>query len=84
VPCCLQYVEYHIKPLQKPYHELYLKTQFVSRSKHSVSVTKTNHLMPYSKIITVCSQTSTKHINAQCGQNVEFVNVKAGGLYNDH
>ena len=40
--------------------------------------------MPYSKIITVCSQTNTKHINAQCGQNVEFVNVKVGGSYNNH
>jgi len=33
--------------------------------------------MTYSKIITVCSQTSTKHTNAQCGQNIEFVNVKS-------
>ena len=27
-------------------------------------------------IIAVCSQIHTKHINALCGQNVEFVNIK--------
>ena len=28
------------------------------------------------EIIAVCSQIHTKHINALCGQNMEFVNVK--------
>jgi len=32
--------------------------------------------MLYRKIIAVCSQIHTKHINTLCGQNVEFVNVK--------
>jgi hypothetical protein len=32
--------------------------------------------MLYSKIIAVCSQIHTKHINTVCGQNVEFANVK--------
>ena len=32
--------------------------------------------MLYMEIITVCSQIHTKHINALCGQNVEFLNVK--------
>jgi len=32
--------------------------------------------MSYRKIIAVCSQIHTKHINTVCGQNVEFVNVK--------
>ena len=32
--------------------------------------------MLYSEIIAVCSQIHTKHINALCGQNGEFVNVK--------
>jgi len=32
--------------------------------------------MLYSEIIAVCSQTHTKHISTQCGQNVEFLNVK--------
>jgi len=38
----------------------------------------------YREIIAVCSQIHTKHINTLCGQNVEFVNVKPGGTYNDH
>jgi len=40
--------------------------------------------MLYSGIIAVCSQIHTKHINTLCGQNVEFVNVKPGGIYSDH
>jgi len=32
--------------------------------------------MLYSEIIAVCSQIHKKHINALCGQNVGFVNVK--------
>jgi len=32
--------------------------------------------MPYTAIIAVCSEIHTKHTNALCGQNVEFVNVK--------
>jgi len=39
--------------------------------------------MLYREIITVCSQIHTKHLNA-IGQNVEFLNVKAGGTYSDH
>jgi len=40
--------------------------------------------MLYREKIAVCSQIQTKHINTVCGQNVEFVNVKAGGTYSDH
>ena len=40
--------------------------------------------MLYREIIAVCSQIHTKHINALCGQNVEFLNVTAGGIYSDH
>jgi len=32
--------------------------------------------MLYWKIIAVCSQIHTKHINTLCGQNVEFIYVK--------
>jgi len=32
--------------------------------------------MLYRKMIAICSQIHTKHINALCGQNVEFLNVK--------
>ena len=50
--------------------------QSVPRSKHSVSVIKTTHLMLYMEIMAVCSQIHTKHINTLCGQNVELLNVK--------
>ena len=29
----------------------------------------------------VCSEIHTKHINTVCGQNVEFLSVKPGGIY---
>jgi hypothetical protein len=32
--------------------------------------------MLHREIITVCSHMHTKHKNTQCGQNVEFCNVK--------
>ena len=56
-----------------------LKTQIVPRSRHSASVLKTDKLMLYREMIAVCSEIHTKHINALCGQNTEFLNVKAGG-----
>jgi hypothetical protein len=37
---------------------------------------KTSQLILYRKIITVFSQIHTKHINTQCGQNVELLYVK--------
>jgi hypothetical protein len=48
-----------------------------------MSVIKTGQLMLYREIIAVCSQIHTEHINALCGPNVDFVNVKAGGTYSD-
>ena len=40
--------------------------------------------MLYREIIAVCSQIHTKHINTLCGQNVEFFNVKPGGIDSNH
>jgi hypothetical protein len=40
--------------------------------------------MLYREIIAVCSQIHTKHINTLCGQDVEVLNVKPGGMYSDH
>ena len=40
--------------------------------------------MLYREIIAVCSQIHTKHINTLCGQNVDLLNVKSGGMYSDH
>jgi len=50
--------------------------QSVPRSKHEVSVIKTNQLILHREIIAVCSEIHTKHINTPCGQNAEFVNFK--------
>jgi len=49
-----------------------------------MSVIKTSQLMLYREIIAVCSEIHTKHINTVCGQNVELLNVTAGGTYSDH
>jgi hypothetical protein len=49
-----------------------------------MSVIKSSQLMLYTEIIAVCYQIHTKHINTLCGQNVRFVNVKAGGTHSDH
>jgi hypothetical protein len=35
--------------------------------------------MLYKEIIAVCSEIQTRHINALCGKNAEFLNVKLGG-----
>jgi hypothetical protein len=40
--------------------------------------------MLYREIVDVCSQIHTKHINALCGQNVEFLDIKVGGIYSGH
>jgi len=47
----------------------YLKTQFVPRSKHFISVIKTNQFMLYGAEVAVCSEIDTKQINivwAEC------------------
>jgi hypothetical protein len=56
-----------VKPL-KIDTGLYTNNQSVSRSKHSVSVIKTSHLIIYREIIAVCSQILTKHIKTQSAQ----------------
>ena len=55
----------HTKHINTQNVELYIKTQSVPRSKHSVSVIQTSQLMLYREIIAVCSQIHTKHINTQ-------------------
>jgi hypothetical protein len=46
-----------------------------------MSIIKTSQLMLYREIIAVCSKI---HTNTLCGQNLEFLNVTAGGTYSDH
>jgi hypothetical protein len=40
-----------------------LRTQFVPRSKHFISVIKTNQCMLHEAEVTVCSEINTKQIN---------------------
>jgi len=40
--------------------------------------------MLYREIIAVCSEIRTKHINALCGQNVEFMDENPGGTKSNH
>ena len=62
----------HINTLSGQNVELYIKTQSVPRSKHTVSVIKTSQLMLCREIIAGCSEIHTKHINTLSGQNVEL------------
>ena len=78
IAVCSQIYTKHINTLCGQNVELYIKTQSVPRSKHTVSVIKTSQLMLYREIIAVCSQIHTKHINTLCGLNVEFENAKPG------
>ena len=40
--------------------------------------------MLYREVIAFCFEICTQYINALCGQNVEFLNVKPGGIWNNH
>ena len=80
ISVCSQIHTKHINTLCGQNVELYIKTQSVPRSKHSVSVIKTSQLMLYREIIAVCSQIHTEHINTLRGQNVELLNVQDGGI----
>jgi hypothetical protein len=41
-------------------------------------------LMLFREAIAVYYETHTKHIYTLCGQTAEFLNIKAGGTYNNH
>jgi hypothetical protein len=43
-------------------------------------IIKISRLMLHREMIAVCSQINIKHVNTLCGQNVEFVSVKSGGI----
>jgi len=72
IAVCSQIHTKHINTLCGQNAELYIKTQSVPLSKHSVSVIQTSQLMLYREIIVICSQIHTKHINTLCVQNVEL------------
>jgi hypothetical protein len=54
-------------------------TKLVVVFRNFANALKTSQLMLYSEIIAVCSQIHTKHVNALCGQNVEFFTAKHSG-----
>jgi hypothetical protein len=39
-----------------------------------------DQLILYREIVTVCSEIHAKHTNALCGQNVEYLRFKFGGI----
>ena len=84
IAVCSEIHTKHINTLCGQNVELYIKTQSVPRSNHSVSVIKTSQLMLYRVIIAVCSQIHTKHINTLCGQNADILHLTAGGTYIFH
>jgi hypothetical protein len=46
-------------------------------------MTKTNRLILLREIIAVYYENHTEHINTLCGQNVDFLNLKARGIYSN-
>jgi proteasome assembly chaperone (PAC2) family protein len=76
IAVCSEIHTKHINTLCGQNVELYIKTQYVPRSKRFFSVVKTSQLMLYREIMDVCSEIQTNHINTLCGQNVELLNVK--------
>jgi hypothetical protein len=57
---------------------LYIRNEFVPRSKLSTTAIKTNQLMIYKAKVAVCSDIRTKH-STQSERHVEFLTVKPGG-----
>jgi hypothetical protein len=50
------------------------------RTVNTLPLSYKNQPMLYGEIISVCSQIHKQHLNIQCGQNVEFVNVTLGRI----
>ena len=68
----------NINLLKTKRNMLYVRNQFVPRSKLSTTVIKTNQLMLYKAKVVVCSDIRTKH-STQSERHVEFLDVKSGG-----
>jgi hypothetical protein len=46
--------------------------KLIAAFRNFANAPKTSHLMLQSEIMDACSDTHIKHMNALCGQNVEF------------
>jgi hypothetical protein len=67
-----------------PEHQPKLRIKFAPRSKPCLGYKHQYINGVWGEIIAVCSEIHTERTNAQCGQKVEFVNVKSGGTYSNH
>jgi hypothetical protein len=59
----------------------YLKKQSVPQRKHKVVDDNRSRLMAVREKFTAYSENHTKHVNTLGGQNVQLLNIKAGGTY---
>jgi hypothetical protein len=57
---------------------------FVRRTEHLRFGDKTNRLILYREVISVCSENHTKYINPLCGQKVKKKKNKPRGKYSKH
>jgi hypothetical protein len=63
---------------------IFLTFRIMLLRRHSDSITNANRLIFFRKIITLCFENHTKHINALCPRNSRFCSVRAGGMYDNH
>jgi hypothetical protein len=63
-------------PLRKKTNTSYTVRFTSCQDKHSICIINTNQCMLYCEIIAVCPETHAKCINAVCGQNMNYMNVK--------
>ena len=80
IAVCSQIHTKHTNTLCGQNVELYIKTQSVPRSKHTVSVIKTSQLMLYREIIAVSQIHTKQHINTLCGHKA-VVHIVTTGPY---
>jgi translation initiation factor IF-1 len=65
----------------KHFQIIYRNSVRTSQETHHVSATKPNRVMLFGETVTVYCENHTKHTNTLCGENAEFLCVKAGGTY---
>ena len=69
---CVTWPTVLFNPLNTKRRPLYLKTQFVPRSKHFILVIKTNQLALCRPNVAACSLINTKHINTVWAERIIF------------
>jgi hypothetical protein len=75
-------LRHEINPLNPSLVKVIFKDSVPTAKKtQPVTITKINQLMLFKEIIDVYTENHTKQTNTLCGQNSEFLIVKAGGTY---